>query len=280
MKLWDYHTHNQLCLHADGMLEEYVRAGIEKGLAEIGLSDHFPMYLLPEAAHVWQYSMKREEFPSYIQEVKRLKEDYKDKIIVRVASEVDFYAPCFLEYKKAVSPYLDQMDYLLGSIHVIGPWENTEPFGVDDDIGMEKCKEFGANKVYIEYYKELGHLVDTRFYNILGHLDLPKKFGVRPESPEEVMEHVLRLLDKLAKSEMSVEINMAGLLKPVKEPYPSTAIIQEMIDRKIPINLGSDSHKPINVGYHFEEMVQKLKKIGLKHLCKWEKREKILIPIN
>ena len=238
------------------------------------------MYLLPEIAHVWQYSMKKEEFPLYLEEVQRLKEKYRDQIVVRVASEVDFYASCFSEYKTAVRPYLDKMDYILGSIHVVGPWENTDAFGVDDDIGVEKCRQFGADKVYLEYYKGLEALVATGFYNILGHLDLPKKFGVLPETPDLVHEKVLTLLDLIAKSDMSVEINMAGLLKPVKEQYPSGKIIEEMIARKISINLGSDSHKPHNVGYQFEEMLRKLQKMGLTHLCKWEKREKTLIPIK
>ena len=53
MRLWDYHTHTFLCNHATGTIEGYVKAAIDKNLVEIGISDHFPMNLLPEHFHIY-----------------------------------------------------------------------------------------------------------------------------------------------------------------------------------------------------------------------------------
>jgi len=36
--------------------------------------------------------------------------------------------------------------------------------------------------------------------------------------------------------------------------------------------LGSDAHKPEDVGYMFEETLEKAKKWGLTHLCIYEKK--------
>ena len=62
MKLWDYHTHTYLCNHATGTIEDYIRSAIKIGLVEIGISDHFPMELLPEHFHI--YAMTLNEFPA------------------------------------------------------------------------------------------------------------------------------------------------------------------------------------------------------------------------
>ena len=36
----DYHVHTSLCNHATGTMEQYVRAGVDKGLTTIGFLDH------------------------------------------------------------------------------------------------------------------------------------------------------------------------------------------------------------------------------------------------
>ena len=43
--------------------------------------------------------------------------------------------------------------------------------------------------------------------------------------------------------------------------------------------LGSDAHRPVYVGYMFEEIIEKFRKWGLSHLCIYEKREQKLIKI-
>ena len=46
MKLEDYHTHSELCHHADGTIEEYVNKAIKLKLYTIGICDHFPYEFL------------------------------------------------------------------------------------------------------------------------------------------------------------------------------------------------------------------------------------------
>ena len=42
MQFEDWHTHNALCRHAVGSIEDYIKIAIEGGLNVIGISDHFP----------------------------------------------------------------------------------------------------------------------------------------------------------------------------------------------------------------------------------------------
>ena len=78
---------------------------------------------------------------------------------------------------------------------------------------------------------------------------------------------------------MAIEINTSGSLKKIGSQFPSDKIVKEIIQRDIPVMLGSDAHRPKNIGYMFEEFIQKAKQWGLSHLCLYEKREQNLIKL-
>ncbi len=255
MKLWDYHTHNYLCNHAKGTVEDYVKSAIEKGLCEIGLSDHFPMHLMTMESNVEQWAMSMEQFPKYLAKCQAIQAKYKEDITVRIATELDFTPSSFLAYKQELRPFLGDLDYLIGSVHVVD-LDGVGERGIDGPDSLTLMKEVGADIIYKHYYKDNLQMVKTGFYNIVGHCDLPKKFGILPS--EEVWEGTLKFLDAVENSEMAVEINHAGYYKPVGVQYPDDRIIEELILRDIPLTFGSDAHDPSYVAYRFEETLQKL----------------------
>ena len=272
----DYHTHYYLCNHATGTLEDYIQAGISNGVSEIGISDHFPMELLPEHFHI--YAMPLESFPSYINEVKKLQMKYNDEITVKISSEVDFFPSAFNGYKEIVTPFLEDFDYIIGSVHAV-PWKGSEAIPIDERQAIPIIKELGVDEVYLEYYNSVLKMVKSNFFHIVGHLDIPKKYGLLPQNPDRIWQKVLQVLDTIENSDLAVEINTAGFRKNMDQ-YPSEAIIKELIQRRIPITLGSDAHRPQDVGFKFEEIIVKYKKSGLTSLCQFNKREKTLVPLD
>ncbi|QEE15511.1 histidinol-phosphatase HisJ [Promethearchaeum syntrophicum] len=284
LKLWDYHVHTQLCNHARGNVEDYVKQAIKIDLGEIGVSDHFPMLLLPEESH--DFAMGINEFPEYLDECKRAKNKYKDEITVKIASEVDFSPSSFSGYRKLVSPYLETLDYIIGSIHIIKIPE-TETFAIDGPIANEKFNLFGEDRIFIAYYNDLIRMVKngSDFYNIVGHLDLPKKYGNFLGESEKIWKKIDVLLDLIKVKELVVEINHSGYYKPVGIQYPDDKIIRELVKREIPIVLGSDSHYPKYLAFNFEKTLSKLKRMQFEektqvNLCKFSKREKTLIKLD
>ena len=271
MKLWDYHTHTYLCNHATGTIEDYIKSAIEFGLVEIGISDHFPMELLPEHFHI--YAMTIDDFPNYIDEIKLMRSKYRDQINVKLSAEVDFFSEAFNGYKKLLSSYLDDFDYIIGSIHAI-PWKSHNAIPVDELEAVPLIKELGVDRFYIEYYDNLLKMVKTGYYDIVGHLDIPKKYGLFPEDTENIWQKILQLLDEMERTGIAAEINTSGLKRKVKEIYPSERIIKELIERKIPIVLGSDAHSPQAIAFRFKEVVEKTKNLGLTELSQYTGRER------
>jgi histidinol-phosphatase (PHP family) len=271
MKLWDYHTHTYLCNHATGTIEDYIKSAIELGLVQIGISDHFPMELLPEHFHI--YAMTIDDFPNYINEIKRLQLKYHNHINIKLSAEVDFFPEAFNGYKNLLSPYLDDFDYIIGSIHAI-PWKNHDAIPVDELEAVPLIEELGVDRFYLEYYDNLIKMVKTGYYDIVGHLDIPKKYGLFPQDAGNIWQKILKLLDEIERTEIAVEINTSGLKRKARQVYPSEKIIKELIQRKIPFVLGSDAHSPQTIAFRFTEVIEKTKQWGLTELSQFTGRER------
>lgn len=268
LRFSDYHTHSHLCNHAIGTLEEYVQAGIGKNLFELGLSDHFPMHLLPKEYQM--NAMSLDYLDQYINESQTLKEKYKDKIGIKVAVEVDYYPSLFKPYKKAVDSIKDSLDYILGSVHFISSDLTEEPFLTMDRAHIDpELSPTIIDQIFVEYYTIIQKLIDTNYFTVLSHFDLPKKYGLRTNS-ELVEDIIFDIIDAIEKRNMVVEINTSGLRSPIGEPFPSDSILKELINRSIPLTLGSDAHQPKDVAYNFSIIYKKLRRLGAKEITRIE----------
>jgi len=287
MKLMDYHTHNRRCGHALGEIEDYVKIAIDKNLVEIGISDHFPLEVIIDDPQfmdiIKRASMEEKEFPNYIKEIKSLKEKYKNKIKIRLSTEINFATPgrALTNQKNVLEPFMDDYDYLLGAIHDI-KWHESPIIIMDPREGSEALKKYGFEKITLEYIKKLIKLVDTDYFDVIAHFDNHRVL-LRPDKPhysQNTWQKLLSLLDKIKNKGMAIEINTSGTLKGIGSQFPSDEIVKEIIRRDIPLLLGSDAHRPENIGYKFEDFLEKAKKWGLSHICTYEKREQSLIKIK
>jgi len=286
MKLMDYHSHNRRCGHARGEIEDYVKVAIEKNLKEIGITDHFPLGVIiddPQLEDVIKRaSMEVNEFSNYIEEIKSLREKYKDKIKILISTEINFATPgrALTRQKKVLEPFMDDIDYLLAAIHDI-KWHDSPIIILDPRESSDALEKYSIDKINLEYINKLYKLVDTDFFDVIAHFDNHRVL-LRPNVPkysETTWQKLLDLLDRIKNKGMAIEINTSGTLKNVGSQFPADDIVKEMIKRDIALILGSDAHRPEYIGYMFEEFINKAKKWGLSHLCSYEKREQKLVKI-
>ncbi len=264
MEYVDLHTHNARCHHARGTIEDMIKSAIQKGLKAIGINDHFPMRYLPAPIPVQDYAMELSEFPDHLKEIKQLREKYQGKIDVLIGSEVDFYRPAIDTIKQSLYPYMDDFDYLYGSVHVVNG------FPVDDDKFLRKWDEYDVDSVFIAYYQELAEMAKTRLFDVVGHIDLPKKFKKFPTCNLDAW--IGTALDAIKAANMVIEVNTAGLRKPIGEMYPSPHILDMVFKKKIKITLGSDAHDPVEVGYAFDKAIDLVKQAGFSSIVSFNKR--------
>lgn len=283
MEFEDWHTHNKMCHHAVGTIEDYIQKAILLKLRTIGISDHFPYDYLNNIERIpyHEYAISLPEIDNYITTTEKLKEKYKNDIIVRIGFEIDY----FKNQEPLLNNHLNQvkkrLDYILASIHILNFFDGRGAWGFDDSRFREDYEFYGVDNVYMFYFKTLQKLNSSNEFDfdIIAHFDLPKKFNDIPKNEEAIYNETMKSLELIKKRDVVVEINTSGLRKECKEQYPSTQIIQEMFSLDIPILLGSDAHKPSDVAWKFKKTVKMLKKIGYSQLVHFKQRKREFIEI-
>ncbi|MHA2397676.1 MAG: histidinol-phosphatase HisJ [Promethearchaeota archaeon] len=283
MEFEDWHTHNKMCHHAVGTIEDYIQKAILLELRTIGISDHFPYDYLNNIERIpyHEYAISLPEIDNYITATEKLKEKYKDDIIVRIGFEIDY----FKNQEPLLNNHLNQvkkrLDFILASIHILNFFDGRGAWGFDDSRFREDYEFYGVDNVYMFYFKTLQKLNSSNEFDfdIIAHFDLPKKFNDIPKNKEVVYNEAMKSLELIKKRDVVVEINTSGLRKECKEQYPSTQIIQEMFSLDIPILLGSDAHKPSDVAWKFKKTIKLLKKIGYSQLVHFKQRKREFIEI-
>lgn len=259
----DYHIHTRRCGHAAGEMEEYVQEAQRKGLREIGFSDHIPMYFFPPEERDPGIAMPEEELPRYVADIRKLQERFAP-FPVKLGIEAD-YTPGKEEVLKALLGQYD-FDYVLGSIHFLDGW------GFDNSIYIEEYQRRDIDAVYEQYFQTLEQAASSGIFDSLAHPDLIKKFGFRPAGDISYLYE--QTVKTIAGADICVEVNLAGLRVPVAEIYPALPFLRLCYQFRVPVTLGSDAHKPEQVGAGFESAVQLLKAVGYNEVAIFNGRKR------
>ena len=263
----DYHTHHVRCGHASGSLEEYVQQGIEIGLQQLGLSDHMPLLHVDPATYYTGMAMAMEELPRYVEECLHLKEKYKADIDIRIGLEGDYIEGYEEQIERIVKAY--PWDYVIGSVHFLGEWD------ISDSRQLHGWEGKQVIDVYHQYYDAVQKAAKTGFYNYLGHLDVIKRFGYKPE--EDIAELEKRTIDIIKEHDMAIELNASGLRMPCEEMFPSRRILQYAFEKGVPLTIGSDAHQPARLGQYLDQATALLKEIGFTQLATFKDRNRIMM---
>ena len=260
----DLHNHTILCNHATGTVDEYVERAIELGIDEYGFSDHAPMNFDPK------YRMDISQKQLYEKWVLDAKEKYKDKIKVLLAYEVDYLDGYILD--EIINA---KVDYLIGSVHFLK--NKNEMWGFDNPefIGVYKSKDIDS--IWVEYFDAIKSMAKTGLFDIVGHFDLIKVFKFLPKKDIRLI--AKEALLEIKKANMVLEINSAGLRKPITETYPSKQLLELAFELDINITFGSDAHSVEQVGYMYENTLELAKQIGYKQCVSFENRDKKIIQL-
>lgn len=229
----DLHTHTTF---SDGKNtpEEMVLSAIEKGLKTIGIADH---------SFTWfdsGYCMKVEEIPSYIEEIGRLKEKYRDKIEVLCGIEQDLYSPK-VSYK---------FDYVIGSVHYIKLQDEYITIDLTAQRLKDAAEKYFGGDIYPlieEYYRAVGTVAEETGADIIGHFDLVTKFQEKEPLFDKKDERYINAwksaVDKLIKADIPFEINYGAISRGYRTtPYPSKDIMDYIIKKGGRFIYSSDSH--------------------------------------
>jgi histidinol-phosphatase (PHP family) len=261
----DYHMHTPLCRHAVGEPTEYAAQAVALGLKEIGFTDHSPM----RRDDFDNWRMRADQLDDYVEKVRRAQHEHP-ALIIRLGLEVDFL-PGQEEWIRELAAR-HPWDYFIGSVHYV-----SDDWAVDNPEMISRWKERDAFEVWRVYFDWLTQAAESRLFEIIGHADLPKKFGFIPRQDcTPIFEKFLRAAKQ---ADVAIELNTAGLRKECREIYPSLQIVRLAHQHGVPITFGSDAHAPGEVGMDLLKAVELARSAGYTQHCRFAQRQRAFVPL-
>ena len=258
----DYHIHTKASPDAEGNMQEYIKKAKEKKIDEIGFSDHILLKHLENRSDFLIYEM-----PNYVQDFLNLKK--KSAIPIKMGTELDFFNDKVETMREFIRKY--PFDYVIGSVHVIDNWI------IDEPSAIQEYSKRDISQVYEDYFGLVKELCACRLFDVLGHPDLVKVFGFRPD--EDLTQIYEETAEAIAGAKMCAEINPKGLIRPCREIYPSAQFLKILHTHDVPITFGSDAHTPNDLGLNLNEAVRLAKKVGYTETCTFSHRKKAFVKI-
>jgi histidinol-phosphatase (PHP family) len=247
--LTSYHVHSTFS-DGDNSIDEMVQAAIDAGLDEVGISDH---YVLLASGQQLDWSMPIDALSRYFDAIREAENAVNGKIAVKYGIEADF-DPASVEDLREILQN-NPFDYVIGSVHFVNgsTIDSHERYWLD-------LSEAERNEVILEYWSLVAKLARTGMFDIVGHIDLYKKFGAQPTV--DISDAVITALDAVASAGMTVELNTAGWHKTIREAYPSAAILRACHKRGIPMMVTADAHNAKDIARDMERGRQLLRSVG------------------
>ena len=196
------------------------------------------------------------------------REKYRD-VELRLGIEVDFVPgkEKQMDLFATALPY----DYVIGSIHRVGGEE------VDRAEHQEVYEKWETYELYEAYFKNVREAALSGRFEVLGHPDLIKIFRHFPD--RDITPMLEETADAVAESGIVVDVNAAGLRKPIGEIYPSRRLLEMFHRRDVPIILSSDAHAPDQVALGYDKSLKLVCDVGYREVVTFKDRERSTLAL-
>jgi histidinol-phosphatase (PHP family) len=183
---------------------------------------------------------------------------------LRLGIEVDFVPGKEEQMDRfaAALPY----DYVIGSVHRVGGEE------VDHPDHKEIYDKWDTYDLYEAYYENVRQAAISGRFDVLGQDRKIKIFCHFPE--RDITSMLEETADVVAESGVVVDVNAAGLRKPIGEIYPSRDFLKMFHRRGVPIILSSDAHAPKEVAAGYDESLKLVHDVGYREVVTFKDRER------
>lgn len=239
----DSHLHTDLSPDSDVPIDVYAAQAIERGIAELAITDHVDF---DSRYPAYAYS----SFAERERSVREAAERWADHgLAIRFGCELTYERRLDADIRAHLSAH--HYDFTIGSVH-IGP---HSPYGTDRVAAWMAGRSIAD--VVQPYFAEVEAAARSGLFDMIGHLDFVKRY-VTPTIPPsafaaapELYEPILRAL---VDSGTGLEVNTSGLRQSPGETYPAPWVVARFGELGgQDVTAGSDAHRADSFAFGLEE---------------------------
>ncbi len=261
----DYHIHSAFSFDCSVPLEQVCERAIALGIPEICVTDHIDF--VPDDPSTGYFQPE-----AYFAAIETCRQKYGDRLIIRAGAEMG--EPHRFPYESEVLADEYPFDFILGSLH----WVRDRLV-----LSREYFEGRSAREAYEAYFEELYLMVRVGGFDVLGHLDVAKRYGFDvhgPFDPREYEEAIREVLRACVEVGIGIEVNTSTLRRPVRQPSPTLTVLRwyREMGGEI-VTLGSDAHELDHIGYALDDMVALLKEAGFTHVASFVDHQPRFVPL-
>jgi len=265
----DSHLHTVHSPDANAMLEAYCALAVERGIAELAITDHVDFDpTMPAYGYV--------SFEDRERDVRDAASRWADRgIAIRFGVEVTYERA----YEDEIRGWLRRHphDYTIGSVHIsaVSPYKASN---VTTFVTGRTLPEIVA-----PYFDEIIWAARSGLFDTLGHLDFVKRYLVPHVMPAELAaapELYEPVLAALIETGTALEINASGLRQLPRETYPAPPIVARYRELGgVHVTIGSDAHRTEWFAYGLAEAYRHATRGGFDALTFRRGADRVAIPV-
>lgn len=267
----DCHLHSSFSGDSDTPMEEMVLKGISLGLNTMCFTEHHDIDYpdSPEGSG----SIFLLNTDSYLYDLARLKEKYRDRIRLLFGVELGLQ-PEILR-KNAVYAKSYEFDFIIGSSHICHGRDPYYPAFYEGRSEEDAYREYFTS--ILENVKKFSN------FDVYGHLDYVVRYGPNRDQNycyEKYRDIFDEILETLLENGKGIELNTGGIKQGMKDFHPCTDILKRyrQLGGEI-VTVGSDAHDTDQIAASFSRAAEVLQSCGFRYYTLFQNRTPEFIRI-
>ncbi len=266
----DAHLHTVRSPDANAMLEAYCVLAVDRGLAELAITDHVD----------FDPAMPAYGFASFADRERDVREAAKrwapQGLAIRFGVEITYERA----YEDDIRGWLKRHphDYVIGSVHISA----ESPYKASNVASFVAGKRLAD--VVAPYFDEVIGAAHSGLFDTIGHMDFVKRYlvpHVLPADLAKAPELYEPVLAAMIDTGTALEVNASGLRQLPRETYPAANIVaryRELGGRHVAV--GSDAHRTEWFGYGLAEAYRLASAAGFAALAFRRGAGRVDVPIS
>lgn len=262
----DLHVHSTCSGDGLSSLAEHARRAAILGLAELGFCEHQD-FDPRDASYLFLDPVRcGRELAAAQAAVSGLK--------LRQGIEITYQAKLEAEIRAWLAERT--WDYVVASVHLVD-YDDGWAIVSEPRVVGAYFEAHTRREAYTPYFEELLRAARSGLGDVLGHLDLVKRFGVTcygPFDPTEFEEEIRAVLHAAVKAGVGLEINTSGLRQPPAETYPGLTVLHwyRQLGGEV-LTVGSDAHHADDLGAGISQALDLAREVGFRAVATFEGRQ-------